>query len=245
MLSSEATTATLARRPAEYGKRWIDAAAVGLEVRGGGVGAGRVQVLVAAEHVGAAAAVGLGRGEHDVVGAPDRAEQREVLALAGRLGELDVVDDPARAGLAQRVDGAGVQRARERPLLLEVGERDVVDRDDRELVLDLRAARLEAHRDGLVLDPVEHVRLLGHERQRQGGDRRDQDGYRQPGDPCRGRRGCRRRVVPAPDHGASGFGVGRGRRRRPAPARCASCAGRGPGPCPRSPASRCRCSGRW
>ncbi len=58
-----------------------DAAAVGLEVRGGGVGAGGAHVLVAAEHVGAAAAVGLRGGEHDVVGALDGVEQRDVLAL--------------------------------------------------------------------------------------------------------------------------------------------------------------------
>ena len=51
----------------------------------------------------------------------------------GRLGELDVVDDLARAGAAQRVDHARVQRARERPLAARGRRTSVVDRDDRDV----------------------------------------------------------------------------------------------------------------
>jgi hypothetical protein len=128
--------------------------------------------------------VGLGRGEHDVAGALDRAEQREVLALLRRLGELHVVDDALGAGAAQRVDRARVQRALERPLALEVGERDVVDGHDRDVLDGLGPARLEADGDRLVLDAVEEVRVLGDEGERQRGERRHED----------------RQTVPAPDH---------------------------------------------
>ena len=94
-----------------------DAALVLGQVGGRGARADRGQVLVASEHVRAPAAVGLARGEHGATRSVDRVVERTVLALGGRLGELDVDDDLPSRRRAEAVDRAAVQRTRERPLL--------------------------------------------------------------------------------------------------------------------------------
>ena len=82
----------------------------------------------------------------------DGVVEREVLARHGRLGELDVVDDRARAGRAQAVDRPRVQRARERPAHPQVGEGRVVDRHDGDVGGHARlAAEPEARGDRALL----------------------------------------------------------------------------------------------
>ena len=65
----------------------------------------------------AAVLVGLGGGEHDVVGRVDGVDERVVVARRRLLGELDVVDDHPRAGAAQAVDRLGVAAPREGPVI--------------------------------------------------------------------------------------------------------------------------------
>ena len=128
-------------------------ARVGREVAHRGGRADLGQPVVAAQDGGVATPVGLAGGQDGAARALDGLEQGQVLALARRLGELDVVDDLAGAGLAQPVDRSGVARARERPLQAEVGERRVVDLDDQELGGRRGPAHTEAVVDGVVLEP--------------------------------------------------------------------------------------------
>jgi hypothetical protein len=129
-------------------------------------------VVVAAEDQRAPSLVELGRGQDDATGAGDRVEQRDVLARPGRLGELHVVDDRARARRLEAVDHARVQRPRERPLLAQVGERGVVDGDDEEVARRLGAADLEPRGDAALLERRQQSGGLEPERQR-GGERGD------------------------------------------------------------------------
>ena len=87
------------------------------------------------------------------------------------LGELDVVDDLARARGMQASNDPCVERARERPLLAERAEGLVVDRDDDHVIGPLGAAQVEARLERLALWPVERPGQLdgdadqgGHER---------------------------------------------------------------------------------
>ena len=90
--------------------------------------------------------------------APDRVDQRVVVARGRLLGELDVERDRLRAVLAQAVEHLGVQAARERPLHLEVVERLRVDGDDRDVVgLRLRPADAEARVDRPQLDALQRA----------------------------------------------------------------------------------------
>ena len=147
------------------------AARIGRERAGGGAGAaGLGELLVAAEHAGAALVVDLAGGQDHALGAADRVVEREVVVrVLGRLGELDVVDDLAHAGLAQPVEHPRVQRAPERPLRVELGERALVDPDDRHARDGLRAADLEARVDRRQLGALERRR-----QRRDEGDQRDQ-----------------------------------------------------------------------
>jgi hypothetical protein len=115
---------------------------------------------------------------HDVAGAGDGLVQRVVVALVRRLRELDVVGDRARAGAAQAVDRLGVQAPRERPLAVEVGERDVVDGDDDHVVGPVRVAGLEAQRDRVGLDAGQQVRGLADDADHRG----DHPGHEDRGD---------------------------------------------------------------
>jgi hypothetical protein len=149
------------------------AAGVGKEVRGARARVQRTQVVVATEHVRPSVAVHL-RGRQDHIAGPlDRRHQRLILLPLRRLGELDVVDDLARAGLPEHVDRLGVDRAPERPLVVEAGEREVVDRDDGHPLGHLGAAKLEAQRARAALDRAEGARQPdqqpgdGRERKRQ------------------------------------------------------------------------------
>jgi hypothetical protein len=112
------------------------------------------EVLVAAEDVGGAVLVGLGRREDRAGEAADRVVERAVLRRARRLGELDVVDDLARAEAAQLVEDVGMPGARVGPALLlgVVREGRGVDADDREVLGPVGRAQLEAQRDRRVLE---------------------------------------------------------------------------------------------
>ena len=116
-------------RPAE------DAAGVGSRARVAGARADLRSTSSPPKTLVRAALVDLGRRQHDVVRARRR---RRISALSsrgvGRLGELDVVGDRSRAGLAQPVDQLAVQRAREGPALLEPPEGLVVDLDHDDVV---------------------------------------------------------------------------------------------------------------
>ena len=101
--------------------------------------------------------VALAGGEDRAAGGADRVEERQVLTRGGRLGELDVVDDLARAGGVQAAHRAAVQRARERPLLLRAVEGLGVDRDDDDVVGPLGPAQVEAGLERLALEPVERA----------------------------------------------------------------------------------------
>ena len=111
------------------------------------------------------------------------AEQRvaESVVLRGRgvLGELDVEGDRLRLALGDVLEQPGVHRPRERPLLVELVERDVVDLDDDDaLWRRLVAAQREAEVDRLPLEvveeaEVEHVRGGGRDDRSQGDEQEE------------------------------------------------------------------------
>ena len=147
------------------------AARVVAEVRSGGARADAAQVGVATEDVRAAARIALARGEYGPTRVADRVEEGEVLAPAGGLGELDVVDDLARTGAVQPADHAAVQRAAERPPLLEVAEGLGVDPDDEQPPDRLGAANVESGLQRLALERRESAGLAGGQGDGEGGKR--------------------------------------------------------------------------
>ena len=168
--------------------------------------------------------VRLGRREDGAAGALDRVVEREVLARLRRLGELDVVDDLARARAVQRVDRLAVPRARERPLQIELRERDVVDRDDDDVRRWLRAARLEPAVDRRVLERVKRAAGVRHGRD----GARDEPGGRAAAAAGPGHRdACEVGVPGLDDHGLVAAQVAHG------------------DDAATSRASACRCSGPW
>jgi hypothetical protein len=129
-------------------------------------------VRVAAEHVRLAIRVRLARREHDVSRPGDRVIERVVVRRVGRLGELDVEDDRSRPVRAQPVDDLAVPASRERPRMVEVVERRVVDAHHDHVVGSHRRPQREPDIDRTVLeapqDPAPEHRQADHQR-----DRRD------------------------------------------------------------------------
>ena len=115
--------------------------------------------------------VALARGQHDVAALADRVEEGDVLARLGLLGELDVVDDLARARGVQAATTWAWQRARERPGLLEVVEGLVVDSDYEEALDRLGPAHVEACLERLALERGERAGLAGPEGDAERGER--------------------------------------------------------------------------
>ena len=119
------------------------------------------QVGVASEDIGAALGVALaGRQRHVARGADGVVEVAVLLRRPG-LGELDVVDDLARAGCVQAVDHARVKRTRERPRLVELAERPVVDLHDHDVRRRRRVPEREPRRDACALERIERTGELG------------------------------------------------------------------------------------
>ena len=142
------------------GKAGHDRATVVGEVRGGRAGIDCSESVVAAQHAGVAAIFDLAGREHRSAGAADRVVQREILARLRRLGELDVVDDRARARGVQRIDGAACSE-RGTAIAVQVGERPVVDRDDRDVGRLRRGAQREPQRHAVALEPGKGAGELG------------------------------------------------------------------------------------
>jgi hypothetical protein len=93
-------------------------------------------LAVAAEDVGAALGVDLGRREHDVAGRAHGQDQPTVVVgvVGVGLGELHVVGDHLRAGALELADQARMPGAPKRPPQVQVRERLVVDRHDDDVV---------------------------------------------------------------------------------------------------------------
>jgi hypothetical protein len=123
-----------------------------------------------------AGAVDLGRRKHRAARAPERTVEGHVLGGPGRLGELDVVDHELRAGLVQAVHDASVERARERPAALQVGEGDVVDADDHDVAGDRLLAELEAGGHRAPLEVAERSGQLDRDRRAHRHEGRDHEG---------------------------------------------------------------------
>jgi hypothetical protein len=134
------------------------------------------QVLVAAEDLRAALAVALACGEHGAAGVADRVEEREVVVGVRLLGELDVVDDLARAGLVEAADDTRVELAPERPLNAQLVEGLGVDSHHEEAGGGLAAADVEAGLERLTLERLEHVELAYGDRREKGDQRDDREG---------------------------------------------------------------------
>ena len=151
------------------------AAGVGRQVRHPDERLGGANVLGCAEHLRLAPVVHLGRGEHRARLARHRVEEREVLGLLGRLGELDVVDDRLRARPAQLVDDLRVAAALERPDL-GVGRSNVLG-STATIAMSLRAAGLQARAgvERLVLERVADARQQHDEPDRRAEDRRERE----------------------------------------------------------------------
>ena len=117
----------------------------------------------------------------------------------GRLGELDVVGDHPRPGLAQAVDHLTVQAAGKRPLDAELVEGAVVDRDHGEVVWRaLRPADLEAGVESAQLLRLQEIGAIGEERGEDGHqrDRHQGQGAATAQPACSHRRG--RYIAPRP-----------------------------------------------
>ena len=147
------------------------AARVVAKVGRGGARVDRAEVLVAAQHAGVAVAVALAGGEDGAAGVAEGVVEREVLGPARGLGELDVVDDRSGARPVKAAHDLGVLRARERPVVVQVGEGLGVDTDDDEALDPLRAAHVEARLERLALERSESARLAGGHADRAGGER--------------------------------------------------------------------------
>ena len=160
-----------------------DPALLGRQVGGGGPGVDGREHLVAAEHLRLALGVARARRQHGPSGAADGVVEREVrLAVRGRLRELDVVDDQARAGGVQPVDRARVLEAAERPAADLV---DVVigDLDDDDVARRRGVAHREARVDRVVLEALQDP----GRRNADGGHDPDQGGrHRHEEPPCGG-----------------------------------------------------------
>ncbi len=148
-----------------------DAVLVGGEVR---VPGARSQLLEGGRvenEVRPTLVVHFGGGEdHETRVAKQRVAESVVLRGRAVLRELDVEGDRPRLALGDRFEHPGVHPPRERPLLVELLERHVVDLDDddargRRLV----AADREAEIDGLALEVVEEAEV----EQVRGGGRED------------------------------------------------------------------------
>ena len=111
--------------------------------------------------------------------AEQRVAERVVLRDRGVLGELNVEGDRLRLALGDVLEQPGVHRPRERPLLVELFERHVIDlHDDDVLGRRLVAAQREAEVDRLPLEvveeaEVEHVRGGGRDDRAQGDEQEE------------------------------------------------------------------------
>jgi hypothetical protein len=131
--------------------------------------------IVAAQDVGAPARVTGARGERRAARATDRLIQRQVVGGARRgLRELHVVDDRARAGPPQAIDGLRVAQAPEGPHA-ELGDAALVDPDDHDVRDRGRATQAEASVHARVLQRRERAA-----QPRRRGDNRRGDAGQQP-----------------------------------------------------------------